>query len=85
MNSKKISQMSNKDNLHNDDVLPILDSQAMSEVDKNKSTKWSNILNKVKAFLIGSGFWYSGNDGSGSGLDADKLDGKHGSEFAYCQ
>jgi hypothetical protein len=26
--------------------------------------------------------WHSGNDGSGSGLDADLLDGKHASEFA---
>jgi len=25
--------------------------------------------------------WHSGNDGSGSGLDADKLDGKHASDF----
>ena len=26
--------------------------------------------------------WHAGNDGSGSGLDADLLDGKHASEFA---
>lgn len=25
--------------------------------------------------------WHAGNDGTGSGLDADKLDGKHGSDF----
>lgn len=27
--------------------------------------------------------WHSGNDGSGSGLDADKLDGKHFNELPY--
>jgi len=27
-------------------------------------------------------FWHSGNDGSGSGLDADLLDGQHGSYYA---
>ena len=32
--------------------------------------------------LIGGGNWYSGNDGSGSGLDADLLDGQHGSYYA---
>jgi len=31
--------------------------------------------------LIGGGMWYSGNDGSGSGLDADLLDGQHGSYY----
>jgi hypothetical protein len=30
----------------------------------------------------GSQVWHSGNDGSGSGLDADKLDGQHASAFA---
>lgn len=29
-----------------------------------------------------SKFWHAGNDGSGSGLDADLLDGKHASDFA---
>jgi hypothetical protein len=32
--------------------------------------------------LIGGGNWYSGNDGSGSGLDADLLDGQQGSYYA---
>lgn len=81
MNSKKISQMSNKDDLVDNDIFPILDSEAITESEKNKSTKWSNILSKVKAFLINAGFWHSGNDGSGSGLDADKLDGYHASEM----
>jgi hypothetical protein len=30
----------------------------------------------------GSTIWHSGNDGSGSGLDADLLDGQHGSYYA---
>ena len=28
-----------------------------------------------------TGIWYNGNDGSGSGLDADTLDGQHGSYY----
>ena len=31
--------------------------------------------------LIGGGNWYSGNDGSGSGLDADLLDGVQGASY----
>ena len=31
--------------------------------------------------FLGSLLWHSGNDGSGSGLDADKLDGQHASYF----
>ena len=30
----------------------------------------------------GNTIWHAGNDGSGSGLDADTLDGQHASEFA---
>ena len=30
----------------------------------------------------GNGVWHAGNDGSGSGLDADLLDGQHASAFA---
>lgn len=30
----------------------------------------------------GSSVWHTGNDGSGSGLDADTVDGKHASEFS---
>jgi hypothetical protein len=30
----------------------------------------------------GNTVWHAGNDGEGSGLDADLLDGKHASEFA---
>lgn len=33
--------------------------------------------NKIIAFTKGLTFWHAGNDGSGSGLDADLLDGHH--------
>ncbi len=32
--------------------------------------------------VVGNDIWHAGNDGSGSGLDADKLDGQHASYFA---
>lgn len=32
--------------------------------------------------IEGNTVWHAGNDGSGSGLDADLLDGKHASDFA---
>ena len=34
------------------------------------------------ALISGNQVWHAGNDGSGSGLDADLLDGQHGSSFA---
>ena len=34
------------------------------------------------SYIDGNKVWHAGNDGSGSGLDADLLDGKHASEFA---
>jgi hypothetical protein len=39
---------------------------------------------RSKATAFGSWYdiWHSGNDGSGSGLDADLLDGQHGSYYA---
>jgi len=36
---------------------------------------------KIIAFTKGLTFWHAGNDGSGSGLDADLLDGWHTSEI----
>lgn len=32
----------------------------------------------------GNTIWHAGNDGSGSGLDADLLDGAHGSQYLLC-
>ena len=43
----------------------------------------NNVLDFTKTPTVsGSTIWNSGNDGSGSGLDADLLDGKHASDFA---
>lgn len=39
--------------------------------------------NKIIAFTKGLTFWHKDNDGSGSGLDADLLDGKHASNFLF--
>ena len=39
--------------------------------------------NKIIAFTKGLTFWHAGNDGSGSGLDADLLDGKHASNLLF--
>jgi hypothetical protein len=36
---------------------------------------------KSSADNTGSKYWHAGNDGSGSGLDADLLDGQHGSYY----
>lgn len=37
---------------------------------------WGNVITNS-----GDTFWHSGNDGTGSGLDADTVDGKHASEI----
>ena len=37
---------------------------------------------KVNPTVGANEIWHAGNDGSGSGLDADKLDGQHGSYYA---
>lgn len=36
----------------------------------------------TSVLIAGNAAWHAGNDGSGSGLDADLLDGYHGSAFA---
>jgi hypothetical protein len=51
-------------------------SDAGSPTDNNAGT----YFNAVK--LNGNIMWHAGNDGSGSGLDADLLDGQHASAFA---
>jgi hypothetical protein len=41
------------------------------------------VLDGSTAFTYnGSGIWHAGNDGAGSGLDADTLDGVQGSDYA---
>ncbi len=52
-----------------------------------QSGRWALFYNYAADTMhIGSSsgnlVWHSGNDGSGSGLDADKLDGSHASSFA---
>ena len=39
--------------------------------------------NKIIAFTKGLTFWHKDNDGAGSGLDADLLDGKHASNLLF--
>jgi hypothetical protein len=43
---------------------------------------WQQSFNSGSAYSSYVDFWNSGNDGSGSGLDADLLDGQHASAFA---
>ena len=43
---------------------------------------WQQSWNSSNAYSSYVDFWHSGNDGSGSGLDADLLDGQHGSYYA---
>ena len=55
-----------------------------------KNAQWSNGGLKITAggeLQHGSGnkLWHAGNDGAGSGLDADLLDGNHASAFATRQ
>lgn len=38
-------------------------------------------FNKTSILALGNTMWHAGNDGSGSGLDADLLDGNHASYF----
>ena len=48
-----------------------------------RATGGANFTTGAAAFQInGQTAWHAGNDGSGSGLDADLLDGQHGSAFA---
>jgi len=42
----------------------------------------TSIIKGYSMTIDGHTVWHSGNDGSGSGLDADKLDGLHASQFA---
>jgi len=39
------------------------------------------LLSETAATFLGNTMWHAGNDGSGSGLDADTLDGVHGASF----
>ena len=43
--------------------------------------KYLGIMDNGTPYFNGSTIWHAGNDGSGSGLDADLLDGRHASDF----
>lgn len=45
------------------------------------SKKYLGILDDGTPHFHGNRIWHAGNDGSGSGLDADLLDGKHAADF----
>ena len=48
-------------------------------VDGAKKFEWDNTAGQFE--IGGNKVWHAGNDGSGSGLDADTLDGQHGSYY----
>ena len=49
------------------------------------ASKYLNITDAGSLLFGGSTVWHSGNDGAGSGLDADLLDGNHASRYTRCQ
>ena len=63
----------------------ITDSTAGVQVRTNNATRLiindSGIEVTGNILLNGNTMWHSGNDGAGSGLDADKLDGAHATSF----
>lgn len=50
--------------------------------DKTPGNGVFNLSGFSNMYLNGNIFWHGGNDGSGSGLEADLLDGQHASDFA---
>ncbi len=60
---------------------------ALQELDAEKQaasanlTSWSGIAPAAKQDTLGYTPWHAGNDGAASGLDADLLDGQHGSHY----
>ena len=55
---------------------------AIYAVDKLQVYGTSTYLTGTGGYIAGNTIWNAGNDGSGSGLDADLLDGQHASAFA---
>lgn len=45
------------------------------------SSRYRDLYLSSNAYIGGNTVWHAGNDGSGSGLDADTLDGSHASAF----
>lgn len=57
--------------------------QGTDESGANDTELYLNYNNTHPVYINGNNVvWHQGNDGSGSGLDADLLDGKHASTFA---
>ena len=48
----------------------------------SSSYRWKNGYFAGDIYVAGNKVWHAGNDGAGSGLDADTVDGKHASAFA---
>lgn len=48
----------------------------------SSSLRWKDGYFAGDVYIAGNKVWHAGNDGSGSGLDADTVDGKHASAFA---
>jgi hypothetical protein len=59
----------------------VLDGNYLSVREDGFATERFNILPGGGVTINGNTAWHSGNDGAGSGLDADMLDGKHASQF----
>ena len=59
----------------------IADTYLPATITKDTSgTHSGNVTGTVNGVAVAN-FWHSGNDGAGSGLDADLLDGQHGSYY----
>ena len=65
----------------NEMVLQSAGSTTLRLHDDNSAEFFGDVTFATTPDVAGSTMWHSGNDGSGSGLDADLLDGVHASSF----
>lgn len=56
-----------------------------NEIEINNHLGGINIASMGSFTYNGNTIWHAGNDGSGSGLDADLLDGRHGGDYLGCR
>ncbi|WP_295990481.1 pyocin knob domain-containing S74 family peptidase [uncultured Alistipes sp.] len=61
-----------------------VDGSVWSRLGASGGTLYFNPSVGTSAHAFGHKVWHAGNDGDGSGLDADKLDGLHSTAFARC-
>ncbi len=61
-----------------------VDGSVWSRLGASGGTLYFNPSVGTSAHAFGHKVWHEGNDGDGSGLDADKLDGLHSTAFARC-